>query len=155
MKMTPEAIAEIKALEDRRGRLTPEQVVEAARDENSALHDCFEWDDSTAAEKYRIEQARDLLKRVKIEIEYHETTIKVVGYVRDPEAEPGDQGYRATMRVTKRGAADMMRSELAAIVADMDRAVKLASARAADLPEGFAGMIAGLSDRVELLAEML
>ena len=155
MKMTPEAIAEIKALEDRRGRLTPEQVVEAARDKASALHDCFEWDDSTAAEKYRLDQARDLLKRVKIEIEYHETTIKVVGYVRDPDADPGNQGYRATMRVTKRGAADMMRSELAAIVADMNRAAKLATARASDLPEGFADRIAELSDRVESLADML
>ena len=155
MRLTEEAIQEIKKLEDRRGRLTPEQVVEAARDESSPLHECFEWDDGKAAHKYRVEQARDLLKRVKIEVEYHETTIKVVGYVRDPEAPSGDQGYRSTMRITKRGAADMMRSELAAIVADMGRAFNLATARAADLPEGFADRIADVREEVESLFGIL
>lgn len=41
--------------------LTPEQIVEKARDENSELHKCFEWDDTKAAEKYRLTQARSLM----------------------------------------------------------------------------------------------
>lgn len=155
MRMTPEAIAEIKALEDRSGRLTPEQVVDAARSPSSAIHECFEWDDSTAAEKYRVEQARDLLKRVKIEVEIHETTIRVVGYVRDPDAETGKPGYRATMRVTKRGAGSMMVQELAAIGFDIDRAVGLAEARARDLPEGFADKLLAIREQVDALAGML
>ena len=36
----------------------PEQVLDYARDEDSELHKCFDWDDSSAAEKYRLYQAR-------------------------------------------------------------------------------------------------
>lgn len=36
-------------------------VVEDARPEDSPLHPCFEWDDSEAAEKWRMAQARRLL----------------------------------------------------------------------------------------------
>jgi len=55
----------IRALNDLRGRdgiILPAQVVEAARDADSPLHDHFEWDDTDAAEKYRIDQARYLLR---------------------------------------------------------------------------------------------
>ena len=43
-------------------KITPEQVVEKAKDETSELHKCFEWNDSIAAEKYRITQARNILR---------------------------------------------------------------------------------------------
>ena len=41
---------------------TPRDVVELARNENTALHRCFEWDDTIAAEKYREVQARQVLR---------------------------------------------------------------------------------------------
>lgn len=41
---------------------TPADVVEKARDENTELHKCFEWDDSIAAEKYRITQAGNVIR---------------------------------------------------------------------------------------------
>ena len=43
------------------GKVTPQEVLEKARDENSELHKCFEWDDSVAAEKYRLQQARAII----------------------------------------------------------------------------------------------
>lgn len=49
------------------GYLTPEAVVEAARSEDSPLHGRFEWNDSVAAERYRKDQARDLIRSVKVE----------------------------------------------------------------------------------------
>ncbi len=39
----------------------PEAVVEAARNEDSPLHNRFEWDDGEAAERYRLWQARLLI----------------------------------------------------------------------------------------------
>ncbi|WP_282847216.1 hypothetical protein [Microbacterium oxydans] len=48
------------------GTLTPTNLLEAARDEQSPLHHRFEWDDSTAAEKYRLVQAGELIRKVKI-----------------------------------------------------------------------------------------
>ena len=47
----------------------PEQLVNFARDnEESELHKCFTWDDSVAAEKYRIYEARQVFCNLKIEI---------------------------------------------------------------------------------------
>ena len=45
---------------------TPESVLEKARDENTELHKCFEWDDSVAAEKYRLNQARNIIRLLVI-----------------------------------------------------------------------------------------
>jgi hypothetical protein len=53
--------------EIRRGRrLTPKAVVDDARPARSPLHPCFEWNDSLAAEKYRLEQARGLIQNVVV-----------------------------------------------------------------------------------------
>lgn len=43
------------------GQITPQEVLEKARDVNSELHKCFEWNDSIAAEKYRLQQARSII----------------------------------------------------------------------------------------------
>lgn len=37
--------------------VTTDEIVDAARDERSELHKCFEWDDAKAAELYRKRQA--------------------------------------------------------------------------------------------------
>lgn len=44
--------------------VTPQQVVLAASDSNSELHKCFDWDDSSAAEKYRLHQARLVMNQL-------------------------------------------------------------------------------------------
>lgn len=49
--------------------LTPQNVVETARDKKNPLHDYFDWNDSTAAEGFRIRQARDLINSIKIRID--------------------------------------------------------------------------------------
>lgn len=41
--------------------VTPEQVVTKAKESDSELHKCFEWDDTAAAEKYRLHQARNVI----------------------------------------------------------------------------------------------
>lgn len=49
------------------GMLKPERVVEYAENPDTALHSLFEWDDSTAGHRWRIQQARDII-RVIVEI---------------------------------------------------------------------------------------
>lgn len=56
----------LQAIRDERGALTPALVVEAARDPEHPLHSRFEWDDTAAAEKWRLEQASQLLRVVKL-----------------------------------------------------------------------------------------
>ena len=48
------------------GVLMVDDVLNEARDENSPLHEHFEWDDSVAAETHRRYQARVLIQRCKI-----------------------------------------------------------------------------------------
>ena len=45
---------------------TPSSILEYARNENSELHKCFEWDDTEAARKYRIIQAGNLVRNLVI-----------------------------------------------------------------------------------------
>lgn len=57
-----EVVAELNKISTE--TITPEQVLDAARDENSLLHRFFEWDDSVAAEKYRKSQAQQMLLKI-------------------------------------------------------------------------------------------
>lgn len=56
----------LQAIRDQHGALNPELVVDAARDPEHPLHSRFEWDDTAAAEKYRLQQASELLRVVKL-----------------------------------------------------------------------------------------
>lgn len=47
--------------------VTPENVLDKARDDSTELHKCFEWDNSIAGEKYRLIQARDVIRHFVIE----------------------------------------------------------------------------------------
>ena len=44
-------------------------MLEKGRDADSELHKCFEWDDSIAAEKYRLKQAGTVLRLLVIKEE--------------------------------------------------------------------------------------
>lgn len=51
---------------DKSGELTPEFVLEDAREAKSPLHGCFEWDDGLAAERYRLTQAGDVIRSITV-----------------------------------------------------------------------------------------
>ncbi len=55
-----ESLAEIAAASE--GHLTPHATVDAARDPRHQLHGFFEWDDQLAAESFRLDQARSLIR---------------------------------------------------------------------------------------------
>ena len=109
-------MAALRALEDRQGRLTPNALVAAARDEDHPWHDSFEWDDAKAAQSHRVEQAREILRTwrpPKIET----TELRAPSYLRDPRCGNDEQGYVSTVRVRKD--ADLTRSIL---LAEFERA---------------------------------
>lgn len=56
----------LQGIYDRRGELTPRLVVDESRDENHPLHSRFEWDDEIAGEKWREQQAQELIRKVRI-----------------------------------------------------------------------------------------
>jgi len=47
-----------------KGKLTPDAVVEDARDSRSPLHKEFEWNDKAAAEAHRVTQAKYIIRSV-------------------------------------------------------------------------------------------
>lgn len=57
-----------KELEKIGDELTPEKVVEVAKDENNILHEMFEWDDTIAGEKYRKMQAGNIIRAIRVDI---------------------------------------------------------------------------------------
>ena len=57
------------------GKFTPMEVLEKAKDETTELHKCFEWNDSIAAEKYRLEQAKDIIRMLVYEKETKEQAV--------------------------------------------------------------------------------
>jgi hypothetical protein len=50
--------AEINRIYKEYGALTPNLVVEVAKNPKNVLHHLFEWDDSKAGESFRVAQAR-------------------------------------------------------------------------------------------------
>lgn len=48
------------------GRLDPKDVVEASRDPGAPLHPEFEWNDTAAATKYRVEQAKYVIRSITV-----------------------------------------------------------------------------------------
>lgn len=60
---------EMDDMEKRVGRsLTPEDVLERARTDNSALHSHFEWNDTVAGEQYRLQQASELIRSIVVDV---------------------------------------------------------------------------------------
>jgi len=54
---------ELEIIKERNdGIIRAQDIVDYARNPNTALHTQFEWDDSIAAEKFRIQQARQVLR---------------------------------------------------------------------------------------------
>lgn len=56
----------LTAIRDEHGELSPKLVLDSARDPDHPLHSRFEWDDSVAGERYRLDQARQLIRVVKL-----------------------------------------------------------------------------------------
>lgn len=103
------------------GALTAEAVLSAASDSKSPLHPWFDWDDTEAARKWRLEQARRLIKVFYITIEYEpNATVIVPKFV----SEADDQGDgRHYVRIIDVMDDDERRREL--IVTTIERAASI------------------------------
>lgn len=79
----------IAALEEEFGGVGTSVIVQDAKKEDSPLHNYFEWDDQVAANEYRTEQARYLLRHINVVVRkpdgqeeevraFHSVTAKVI-----------------------------------------------------------------------------
>lgn len=99
-------IEELRKLK-KEGKLHAEAVVEAARPDDSPLHDYFEWNDDAAAAKFRIVQARELIRTVRVF--YPETKDHRPVFVSLQPDRQDEGGYRELRDVL---ASDALRDEL-------------------------------------------
>jgi hypothetical protein len=128
---TPEVTNAIMAIaETNKGTITPEQVVEAARDPRSALHHHFTWDNDAAAHAHRLNEARALIRTVKIDVTVTNfATAKAPQFVRTPDLrqQPGyisvgilrddpDQSLEVLMAEFQRAAMALRRAQAVAVV---------------------------------------
>lgn len=72
----------LMALYKQSGRkLTPQIVVDDAKKKHSILHDCFEWDNEVAGEKYRLHQARHIINCISVRKEIDDKQIEVRAFI--------------------------------------------------------------------------
>lgn len=83
-----------------RGELTPEDILDDAKHDNSPLHSFFEWDDSTAAQQHRLAQARGLIRSVvAIYVQPDKPAVRQKAYVHIAQGETSH--YRETSHAMK------------------------------------------------------
>lgn len=71
---------------------TTAQILDKARDEQTELHKCFDWNDAVAAEKWRLQQARNIV----CNLVYKETSNEPSPPVRLFFKTDSESGYKPT-----------------------------------------------------------
>lgn len=112
------AVAELKDHHARHGVIKPQVIVKEARPKKAPLHPVFEWDDSVAAEEYRLVQARNLVRAVHVVVESPDGEDEDAGcaFVHVSEAE----GYMPVEIVARN--VDMFADALAGLMANLETA---------------------------------
>lgn len=92
------ALADIQS-KNEEGLLRAEDVVDTARHPDHELHSYFDWNDTSAAEQWRLTQARQLIRKVLV-IGPEEDSRPIPKYIslRSDRQKPGG-GYRQTNQV--------------------------------------------------------
>ena len=153
-----EVAVELLRIHDRDGILKPQIAIEEARDEESVLHEHFDWDDRAAAFSHRMSQARKLIRSVEIVVTEGDVQRETVQFVHQPEKDGEEEsGYLLVTKVRKTGAISVMIEEVKRIRGNLDRSAKIADAfdSGNKLPEGVGKELWRLHVRTERLLHKL
>lgn len=133
------------------GELTPDRVVEVASEPTSPLHELFVWDDEKAGAAYRVIQARDLIRSVRVELVIEERVLRVPKYVHDPDRERDEQGYveLTALRTETDRARAVVRMEIDRATSALKRANRVAEAL------GLTGELDSLIERATVLGDAI
>ncbi len=87
----------LEDIEEKEGRVTGSLFLEYSRPEHSRTHGMFEWDDSVAAEKYRLSQAGKIISQLEVTYEslpeeMHKKDIRVSAFVNVSAKSVGEKG---------------------------------------------------------------
>ena len=117
------------------GILKAEAVVEAAKSKKNPLHDSFNWDDTSAAELWRLRQAREIIRVTVIVMEGDSEPIRAYASLMADRTQDGG-GFRSMVAVlsdkdTRAQLLEEALSELDAMKARYGRLKELAAVFAA------------------------
>ena len=148
-KSTRKKIEKVLARMEAAGDLTPDAVVKSAKDPRSPLHGAFEWNDKVAGHKYRLQQARALIRDVHTTVVVHGRRVVVPTYAHDPART--EQGYKAVAKIksSRELARDALDAEVQRILGLLERARGMA--HALDLDDRLEALLQGA---IELRAEL-
>lgn len=140
--ISQEKVDYIRTLADARGYIEPARLIEVAREPDNLLHDEFEWDVRRAAEEQWIEQARRLIRLVRVEFTVEHREIRAVGFVVDPDRPPKSRRYVDISMVARNRAQahQIILDEMSRITAAVRRAQAIA-------------MVLGLEDELDRLLD--
>lgn len=118
----------LDTIEQRHGTLTPAAVVQEASKISHPLHSHFEWDDRKAAHQHRLNQARALIRSVRVVIKSETTRLTHASYIHDPSLPPGKAGYAKVLRIKTEQdlAMEALESEIDRAAGALNRAYSIA-----------------------------
>lgn len=149
-----QAIDALRAMEKRSGVIYEEDVVDAARDPDSPIHSCFEWDDSVCGEEYRLIQARDLIRRVKLEVVIEDVTIRAPRYISITQ-HGGVQSYSSRLRMSAGVHTEMLLDEVRRILGNVVRTSTIVATRPGPNAKMVADALRPIRNRLEMLIEAM
>lgn len=79
------------------GEVTPSQVLEKARSKDTELHKCFDWNDKSCAEKWRLHTARNVINHLVIKVSEQEDRPAPRVFYKTSQ----DTGYQRTEYIIK------------------------------------------------------
>jgi hypothetical protein len=111
--------ARYKVIRAQYGAVTPRNIVDDARDPKSPLHRFFEWDNTAAAEAYRLSQAGDLMRRVQVYVTHEgvkQPARVYVSIVRNDIRQYEETTKAMTNPVSRQALLDQMKRDVESVI---------------------------------------
>jgi len=155
-RLTKAQFDRINRMLKRKNSLTASGLLEEASKESSPLHGLFEWDNSKAAEKYRLIQARNVLRRYNVtESDPEAKLVHVPAVIIQKGDSPEGQYKRAGAIVSQPTEFERAMSEALNRLKSAKEAVDLLQNLANKGGDDRAGALAALLQTIEATSEAL
>lgn len=108
MRVSAQVAGEECARLEADGNLTPHALVDASRPDDAPLHNAFEWDNDTAAERWREQQARHIIGHLEVTCEQVKDPIRAFVSLTVSQDDGGGRLYYDTIRIARSDDAQAM-----------------------------------------------
>lgn len=143
--------AAIRALE-RKGKVDPKDLIDAARDSSHPCHENFTWDVHEAASERWRDQARKLIRACKCQVMVEDVTEPVVQYVASPD--PDDSVFLSLPKIRSKGTGSaVVAAEVSALLGSASRAYGIALAKQGIVGTATVATLGAIRDQVAELKD--